>query len=170
MCKQCGYCKSLQLLENPLGLLSWINDWLVDWGDSWCTLSLNFPSEIIRYQQLCRATSTCIRGYCCNILMQYPSNFPWYKRWTCTWHCNMCSLTRLKNISNISRNYTNGHGRSFATPALLIKHLFQWKHFAHPGIWLFIPRAPWLFSFPIQCILNTLKDPPSWISQVYFWT
>ena len=30
MCKQCGYWKSLQLLENPMGLLSWINDWLIE--------------------------------------------------------------------------------------------------------------------------------------------
>lgn len=30
-CKQCGYCESLQLLENPKGLFSWINDWLIDW-------------------------------------------------------------------------------------------------------------------------------------------
>ena len=30
-CKQCGYCESLQLLENPKGLFSWINNWLIDW-------------------------------------------------------------------------------------------------------------------------------------------
>ena len=141
------------------------------------TGSTKFPfPEIIRYQQLCWATSTCIRGYCCNILMQYPSNFPWYKRWTCTWHCNMCSLTRLKNISNISRNYTNGHGRSFTTPTLLGKYLIPWTFFCPSRYFAFYTPGPIMVSllyytlFSIQCILNTLKKLPSWISRVYFWT
>ena len=34
-CKQCGYCESLQLLENPKGLFSWINDWLIDDWLNW---------------------------------------------------------------------------------------------------------------------------------------
>ena len=45
----------------------------------------------------------------------------------------MCSLKRLNNIPNISRNYINGHGMYFATPALLDKNIgFFWtsKHFA----------------------------------------
>ena len=35
---------------------------------------------------------------------------------------------------------------------------------AHPWILPFILRAPWwLVSFAFQCILSTLKNPPSWL-------
>ena len=68
-------------------------------------------------------------------------------------HMNVCICEYWCNIHQIVHD-TN----------LLVKYLNRWILPAHPGILLFILRAPWwLVSFAFQCILSTLKNPPSWL-------